>query len=96
MAIILNDNIQNNAPKPTDSRYSNNLTSWVDVAEANANINSAVRYIGLTVNIASVEYRYKNGITDSDLIEKSASETIEELTANKLVYIDPTLGDDIL
>lgn len=70
MWIILNDNIQTNAPKPTDSRYSNNLTSWLDVAEVNANTDPAVRYIGLSANINGIEYWYQNGITDSDLVVK--------------------------
>ena len=70
MAIVLSDNIQVNAPKPIDSRYSNNLVPYSDVSIANAAIVSGVRYTGLTINVGGNEYWYKNGITDPDLIIK--------------------------
>lgn len=71
MAIPLNDNIEINAPKPTDPRYfaSTNIP-WASVAAVNAGIVSSKRHLGLVVNINNVEYCYKNGITDGDLVLK--------------------------
>lgn len=73
MGIILSDNIQTNASKPTDSRYYNNLTPYSSVSAANIAIGSGVRYTGLTINILGVEYWYGTGIADSCLVIKSAS-----------------------
>lgn len=73
MAIVLSDNIQNNAPKPTDSRYLCNQVPYTSVGQANSVIaggTGGVRYTGLTVNINGEEYWYKNGIDDGDLIPK--------------------------
>ena len=75
MAIELADNIQTGAPKPTDSRYLNNLVPYTGVTEVNSLITGGVggiRYTGLTVNINNVEYWYKDGITDPDLVEKTS------------------------
>jgi hypothetical protein len=71
MAIELADNIQTGAPKPTDSRYLNNQVPYTDEIEVNSLISSGVRYTGLTVNITGSEYWYKDGIADTDLIEKT-------------------------
>jgi hypothetical protein len=60
MSIPLSDNIQTNAPKPTDARYFNGTSPWVDVTSVNTGINSSTRYTGLTVNIAGTEYWYKD------------------------------------
>jgi len=70
MAIVLSDNIQVNAPKPVDSRYLNILVPYSSVSAANTAIVSGVRFTGLTVNINSSEYWYKNGILDTDLTIK--------------------------
>jgi hypothetical protein len=75
MAIVLSDNIQTNAQSPTDSRYYNGLTPWTSVSAVNAGIVSGVRYTGLTVNIAGVEYWYCGGIGDSNLCIKTAGST---------------------
>ena len=75
MAIELADNIQTGAPKPTDSRYLNNLVPYTGVTEVNSLITGGVggiRYTGLTVNINNVEYWYKDGIADIDLVEKTS------------------------
>lgn len=72
MAINLSDNIQTNAPKPSDSRYLNNLVPYISITEVNSTILSGNRYIGLTVNINGSEYWYKDGIGDNDLIEKTS------------------------
>lgn len=81
MAILLNDTIQNNSPKPVDNKYgifaSGAFRAYNSVSEANATIPSAYRSMGLTVLIntgsANIEYWYKAGITDSDLIPKLTS-----------------------
>lgn len=54
-------------------RYSNNGTPYTSVASANAAILEADRTIGLTVNIANVEYWWKDVLTDVGLILKSDS-----------------------
>lgn len=61
MAIIVNDAINNHSPKPLDDKYFNGLAPWADVAAVNdpiTGIPPTYRHIGLTVNIAGVEYRY--------------------------------------
>jgi hypothetical protein len=71
MAIELNDNIKPKAPKILDDRYSmNGVTPYVDVAEANATIPLTYRSLGLPVLIGNVEYWYRDGITDIDLVPK--------------------------
>jgi hypothetical protein len=72
MAISLNDNLNINAPKPIDRKYSNNGIPFTSVAEANTAIAAGVRSIGLTVNINYAEYWYKQGTSDSDLVLKFA------------------------
>ena len=72
MAIALGDNLGVTGPLPTDNRYYNtsNNSPWASVAEVNAAL-SGERYTGLTVNILGVEYWYKDGVTDPDLILKT-------------------------
>ncbi len=71
MAINFPDNIKINVGNPIDSRYlSSGNTPYVSTGETNAAIVMAQRYVGLTVNINNVEYWYKDGIDDIDLIEK--------------------------
>ena len=59
--------------KPADAKFG----PFADVATANSEIGSTLRYQGLTVGIivsgAVVEYWYKNGILDTDLIAKTPS-----------------------
>lgn len=77
MAIILNDNLQNNSPKSLDNKYlKNGLTIYTDAADANASIPSAYRSRGLTVliNVGGVptEYWYRDGVANGDLIVKTS------------------------
>jgi hypothetical protein len=72
MAINLNDNIKVLAGKPTDARYLNNLTPYASVSAANTAIGSTLRYTGLTVNVAGVEYWYADGILDGNLVVKDS------------------------
>lgn len=75
MAITLNDNIRINAGKPSEPKYlSSGNTAYASVAAVNAAIPVPERHIGLTVLIqsgaTSIEYWYKAGVTNGDLIEK--------------------------
>lgn len=73
MAIILNDNLDIRAPKSTDNRYVNGgVFPYISISEVTSIIPESYRHIGLTVNISGVEYWFKDGITDSDLVIKSS------------------------
>lgn len=69
MAIQFNDNLKIQAPKPTDYRYG----PWSTIEEALQNV--IYRHLGLTVKIGSVEYWFKDGILDNDLIVKTSNAT---------------------
>lgn len=93
MAINLSDNIQVNAPKPSDSRYLNNLSPYSSVSAANTAL-VGVRYTGLTVNILGTEYWYCNGIADENLVVKLSGGQLNWTgsTANGIgTYVDGTL-----
>lgn len=97
MAIELNDNIDNKSPKILDKRYSKNdgTTPYATVLEANTLIPLAYRALGLTVLIGNVEYWYKDGITDVDLVIKSSGGSISG-TLNRISMFTPdgsSLGD---
>ena len=71
MSIQINDNIFISAGKPIESKYLNiNNNKYTSIAEVNSSIPISLRYIGLTVNINNIEYWYKDGLLDVDLIEK--------------------------
>ena len=70
MSINLNDNLFVNAGKPIDGKYLSGTTGYSSIAAVNAAISVPLRYVGLTVNIANIEYWYKNGVEDGDLEEK--------------------------
>jgi hypothetical protein len=77
MGIILNDNIQINAGKPSESKYlTTSNTAYASVSAANLALPIPVRYIGLTVNINNIEYWYKDGVADINLIEKKYDSTV--------------------
>lgn len=81
MALNINDNQNVLASKPSDARYYNNLVPYISVAEANASIGIITqRYTGLTVNVLSVEYWYKDGIEDVDLIPKESPNSSSGIT----------------
>lgn len=87
MAILLNDNLDIAAVKPTDNRYG----PYATVSAANSAISGTRRYIGLTVGIVTggtvEEYWYKSGISDPDLVTKTASTAPVDLLAG-LVTVD--------
>jgi hypothetical protein len=74
MAITLNDNIRINAGKPSEAKYLSSANiPYASTGATNIAIGISERHIGLTVNILGVEYWYKNGVADSDLILKTVS-----------------------
>jgi hypothetical protein len=78
MSIKLNDNIKINAGKPSESKYlSTGNTAYLSINEVNSQIAISERYLGLTVLIDSgatnIEHWYKEGVSDTDLIEKKFS-----------------------
>ena len=77
MAIILNDNTKINAGKPIDTRYlTTGNTAYLSTGATNAAIPIPLRYTGLTVNILGTEYWYKNGVDNTNLIEKKFDSVI--------------------
>jgi len=71
MAINLGDNINITAGLPTDYRYANGTQPWASEAAAKAGVDAGVRYTGLTVNIGGVEWWWKDGVGDGDLVLKT-------------------------
>lgn len=113
MAITLNDNQDVLINKPIDARYySISQVPYIDVNEVFTQLPAFKRYIGQIVNIANVEYVFKNGIADVDLVvnvpntlSKYINESIldrpafaEETFANgkKVAVLDEEYGDDFV
>jgi len=73
MAILLNDNVQIEAGKHVDNKYG----PYNDLASALASIPSFKRVRGLTVGVIEggllKEYWFKEGVNNSDLVEKITS-----------------------
>ncbi len=74
MSITVNDNLQNNSPKSLDNKYmQNGLIAYTSVSAANIALN--YRHRGLKVRISvdgeELEYWYKYGILDTDLVPVS-------------------------
>ncbi len=91
MAIDLNDNIKINAGKPSESKYLNGTSDYTSIAEVNLLVPISLRYLGLTVRIEGVEYWYSDGLSDSDLVEKSSSSS--NLNASNGIEILADSGD---
>jgi hypothetical protein len=77
MAISLGDNIKLSLGLPNDARYFSTTTNkpWTSCSDVTTNLAGGaggVRYTGLTVNINGVEHWFKDGIEDSDLVEKTS------------------------
>lgn len=78
MAIILNDNLQVENSKPIDARYySISQVPYIDVNEVFTQLPAFKRYIGQIVNISNIEYVFKNGIADVDLVVNSANVIVD-------------------
>lgn len=83
MALSVNDTLQNNSPKPLDNKYgifaSGAFRAFTNIAEATTTVLSAYRSIGLTQLInngsTNVEYWYKDGIADINLVPKLSTAT---------------------
>ena len=100
MAINLSDSIRIGQQKPIDDKYYNGLNLYASTTEANSSIDSAVRYIGLTVAIddgsgGAEEYWYQAGIADIDLVAKTSggggSTTFTGLTDTPSTYSGQSL-----
>lgn len=57
---------------PNDAKYFNDTVPYASVAEVNSVIPLTDRHQGLVVNIAGVEYWYKDGTADNQLIVKES------------------------
>ena len=91
MAITLNDNLNIEAPKPNDNRFG----PWSSTSDANTNIPSYQRYIGLTVGVGSnpvVEYWYSSGITNGDLVIKTASSSFDLQVSDNSTTVTSVTG----
>jgi len=58
-------------PLPVDDKYLSGGTPYTSVSAVNTAIPEPIRHQGLTVNINGVEYWYKDGVTDGDLVLKT-------------------------
>ena len=95
MAILLNDNLDIAAAKAVDSRYG----PYASVAAALSAIGTIRRYRGLVLGVtagnALKEYWFKDGILDTDLVEKQTGATYTytasvALGGHRIVTIDST------
>ena len=95
--IKLNDNIKLKAGKPLDSKYlSSGNTAYSTASVVNTQIPISERYVGLTVLVNNVEYWYKNGVANSNLVEKNPSLTNYISGATNLGYFSGKDGIQIL
>jgi hypothetical protein len=60
-----------------DAKYLNDGVPYVSIAEANTILGIGVRSIGLTVNINTIDFYYKDGITNGNLVVK-----VPDISAN--------------
>jgi len=103
MAIVFNDNIQPNAPKSLDSRYSiyesGQTRAYNNTLEVLNKLDLAVRHKGLTVLVGSDEYWFKEGILDSNLVIKTNnidSSSFVKLTTNQTIAGEKTFTGVII
>ncbi|MEI8226495.1 MAG: hypothetical protein WCG82_11280, partial [Bacteroidota bacterium] len=55
--------------------------TYASTNAVNATISISERYVGLTVNVNNIEYWYKDGVTNGDLIEKKYDQLQKNLDA---------------
>lgn len=68
--------VKNLNPRPLDFYYYNNAGApYTNTAQVISQISSSVRYQGMTVNVAGVEYHFKDGIADGQLVVKTSDLT---------------------
>lgn len=97
MSIVVNDSLQSNSPKSLDNKYlKNGVTPYADTTDANTSIDSAYRSVGLTILIGNIEYWYKTGILNANLIPKSVSSVSSPLvldaSTNNISIIQASTG----
>jgi len=94
MAITINDNFSNNSPKHLDAKYAPGTGAsaiYASTAAAIAAVPSAYRAKGLTVFVtvggSNLEYWWRDGILDGDLILKTPVISYDEylLAANDTI-----------
>ena len=90
MAIQLSDSIFVGQQKPVEDKYYNGLSPYTSTTQVNSLLASAVRYRGLTVNVNGVEYWYRDGILDGNLVAKSTG--VSQIIAGSNVTISPSGG----
>jgi hypothetical protein len=91
MAINIVDNLNIFAPKSLDNRYlKNGLNPYTSVNDVNETININNRHVGLTVLINDIEYWYKDGINNVNLIIKNSGSTSNVLD-NLILTNDPVI-----
>ena len=88
MSVVIQDNFNTAASKPIDSRFGpyNNTTA------ATTSIPENYRYIGLTVGIGNpvVEYWWKNGTGDGDLVVKQTGGNVQSITQGTGIIVTGT------
>lgn len=83
-SIEIQNGVKTLSSAPADAKYYNNSGApYTNVAEVNSQIPSALRGRGLTVNVAGVEYWYKDGILDDNLVVKVTGGGETHTHANK-------------
>ena len=88
MPVTTNDNLQNNSPKPLDNKYMlNGLNAYASTSSANTNL--TYRHKGLKVRISvdgeELEYWYKYGVTDNDLIPVSVHKLSSAVDVSRVI-----------
>jgi hypothetical protein len=92
MSIQLSDNIRVGQQLPLESKYFNGTVPYTDVAQAESLITIGLRHRGLTVNIAGVEYWFKDGINNGDLVEKTGGGGVNRDISS--INTNTTAGND--
>ena len=59
-------------PLPVDDKYLSGGTPYTSVSAVNTAIPAPIRHQGLTVNVNGIEYWYKDGVADIDLVLKTS------------------------
>ena len=75
MSINLSDNIKVGQQLPVDSRYLDDRLPWASTVAVTTGIPIALRFQGLTVNVLGIEYWFKDGISDAQLVIKTVEGT---------------------
>lgn len=91
MSIQLSDNIRVGQRLPLESKYFNGTQPYTDVTQAETLILTGLRHQGLTVNIAGVEYWFKDGIANGQLVIKNTGSTPSGAALTKVDDTNVTL-----